>query len=328
MLAMGFVAGVTLYLAYIAARCVFRIEEGHVAVITTFGAPLETADGKLKLAPPGLHLKLPWQVLHRVPLMEQVIDLSGPAGARSVMTDDGTVLRVDSILRLSPDEDKIRRYLFDLKEPKKHIAELFTCLLRNELANVRPSGERGEVEGPGGSLALVRRDRRRLNDDIMSFCQREIGDVYGVTFHAVDLIDIRPPDELDEALNAVMSAQSEAERVYARTEAECQRRTIAARRGVEVATLNAQAVEREIHSIVHALHTLEKQGTLEAYVQRRRTEVLSQAKLHYVRSHAASAATGSSLRPIPRDVAPGNAARRIGADGTKSGVTLPLQPAE
>lgn len=291
MLAIGILLALLVHLGFVAVRCYFRIDEGHVGVLTRFGAALREPgdDRRLRLYRPGLHLKWPWYEVHLVPLMEQIIELSGRERGRSVMMEDGTVLRVDSILRFLPVESEIYRFLFDLKEPKKHIAELFTCLLRNELANAR--GKSADDEG--GSLAHVRSERSRVNAEIMTFCQREIGDVYGVNFGAVDLVDIRPPDELDEALNAVTSARTDAEAIYARTDADCQRRVIAAERGVEVARVKAEAVEREIAGLARALAALEQQGTLDLYVERRRAEVLSQSKLHYVRALARPALAGA-----------------------------------
>ncbi|BBL72863.1 SPFH domain-containing protein [Methylogaea oryzae] len=293
----GIISGLGAYLAYAVARCTFRIGEGHVGVLTSFGAAERVGGDRLRLYRPGLHFKWPWQVVHCVPLMEQIIELSGNERGRTVMMADGTLLHVDSILRFMPLESELERFLFDLKDQRKHIADLFSCLLRKELANVKPQPgchDNHKLHGPGGSLALVRRERRHVNAEIKDFCQKEIGDVYGVHFSAVDLVDVRPPDELDEALNGVMSARSEVEEMLARAEAACERRIIAAQRGVEVAKLKASAVEREIAGLAEAVAELDRQGTLELYINRRRAEVLSQSKLHYVRVGASAAVSSQT----------------------------------
>ena len=117
----------------------------------------------------------------------------------------------------------------------------------------------------------------------MEYCKGEIGSQYGVRFSAVDLVDISPPAELDEALNAAVHAQMNAETTYAHAEAAAERKIIASQRGVEVEELKALAVEDEIRTLTAQLEELEKDKTLELYVARRNAEVLSQSKHHYVR---------------------------------------------
>lgn len=286
MLTIGFILGIVVFVSYTLFRCSFRVEEGHVGLVTSLGAVLrDPADKRrLKIFRPGLHLRWPWQDVHHVALMEQIIDLSGSDGARTAMAEDGTVLRFESILRYLPLEETLYDFVFDLRSPREHITSLFTCLLRNEIAIFRP--EEGAPSGPGGSYSLIRRERRKLNAEIMRFCQSEIGANYGVEFRAVDLIDILPPDELDEALNAAIGAQSEADAAYAHAEADAQRRIIAAKRGVEIAETKATAVEREVLTLAARLEELDREGTLDLYVARRNAEVLSQSKTHYIRRDA------------------------------------------
>jgi len=282
MLLLGFVCGLVAFMLYAFVRSSFRVEEGHVGLVTSLGAVLrDPSKGKLLIYRPGLHFKWPWQAVHHVTLMEQIIDLSGADGARTAMAEDGTVLRFESILRYLPLERTLYDYVFDLRSPKEHITSLFTCLLRNEIANFHPAPD--SEPAPGGSYSLIRRERRKLNAEIMSFCKREIGENYGVDFRAVDLVDILPPDELDDALNAAINAQSEAETAYAHAEADAQRRIIAARHGVEIAETKATAVEREVLTLAGRLEELDTAGTLDLYVSRRNAEVMSQSKTHYVR---------------------------------------------
>lgn len=290
MLWIGMLVGAVTYVVYILfVRCSFRVDQGYLGVLTSFGAA-QKESGTLRTFPPGLHWKWPWQRVHRVAMMEQNLELSGEEGGRTAMTEDGTILRFDSILRFHPAESELEQFLFDLKSPHEHITGLFTCLLRNEIADFSPTVasdstalERADASA-GGSYALIRRQRRMLNERIEEFCRTQIGERYGVRFSAVDLTDILPPDELANALNAVINAQSEAEGLYALAEAESQQRIVAAERGVEVAKARALAAEREIQTLGVFLEDLHKQGTLQDYVQRRRTEVVSQSRTLYMRS--------------------------------------------
>ena len=299
MFTIGLAVGFLVYLAYLASRSVFRIQEGHVGVVTTLGAALREPgqERHLKLFPPGLHYKMPWQKFRSISLMEEIIDLSGPEGARVAMAADGTTLRLDAVLRYLPVPEELYNLIFDMAAPQEHITGLFTCLLRSEIANFRPANEgrsgddpalhpstpQAHPDTPGGSYALLQRERRRLNEEIMEYCKGEIGSQYGVRFSAVDLVDISPPAELDEALNAAVHAQMNAETTYAHAEAAAERKIIASQRGVEVAELKALAVEDEIRTLTAQLEELEKDKTLELYVARRNAEVLSQSKHHYVR---------------------------------------------
>jgi regulator of protease activity HflC (stomatin/prohibitin superfamily) len=278
----GIVIGLLLYGLYLATKCFFRVQEGHVAVLTSFGAAVREGD-RLKTFRPGLHRKLPWQRVHVVPMMEQSVDLSGEEGGRTAMAEDGTVLRLDSILRYAPVDGALDKYLFGLRAPIDHVTGLFTCLLRNEIANFRPAAENDDSVG---SYALIRRERRELNRRIEDFCAQKIGERYGVRFHAVDLVDILPPDELAHALNAVIQARSEADAAYARAESETQQRTLAAARGVEIARARAAAVETEIETLARFLQELEDRETLPLYVARRRAEVTSEARALYLKRPA------------------------------------------
>lgn len=287
----GFVVGALLTLGYVLRLCFFRVEEGHVAVLTTFGrAEHEGASKALRIHRPGLAFKRPWQRVVVVSMKEQNLDLSGEEGGRMAMTDDGTILRFDSILRYVPVEKDLYRFLFGLDKPLEHITELFTCLLRNEIANFRAPAKRAMVDSTravfdeqGGSYALIRRERNLLNGRIAEFCKAEIGDRYGVSFAAVDLKDILPPDELAEALNAVIHAKADAEAKYFRGEGECQQRILAAEAGVEIARARARATETEILALGAHLGALESAGVLDRYVKRRRSEVLAESRTHFVR---------------------------------------------
>ncbi|WP_394824554.1 SPFH domain-containing protein [Pendulispora albinea] len=292
----GFLGGLAVYLGVLGYRAWFRVEQGYLAVLTSFGAAvMKGKDGKaLRLFEPGLHFKWPWQKVHTVAIMEQNLDLSGEDGGRMAMAEDGTVLRFDSILRYAPDKEQIYAFLFGMKAPLEHITRLFTCLLRNEIANfgrtARDSRDsrdprESQPEAPHeGSYALIRRERHELNRRIEAFCRDQVGERYGVKFNAVDLTDILPPDELVDALNAVMNAKAEADEEYARAEADCQRHILAAERGVDIARARALAAEREIRTLATYLEELRKSSTLALYVQRRKAEVLAQSRAYYFRS--------------------------------------------
>jgi regulator of protease activity HflC (stomatin/prohibitin superfamily) len=299
MLIIGIFVGVIAYGVYLLARCSFRVDQGHLAVLTSFGAAVKN-DKELKTYGPGLHFKWPWQRVHHVAMMEQSLELSGEEGGRTAMAYDGTILRFDSILRFQPIPAELEHFLFELKSPHEHITGLFTSLLRNEIANFQPSTStsasatapaaahgdavRESIEATGGAYAQIRRERALLNQRIEEFCRTQIGRRYGVQFNAVDLTDILPPDELADALNAVINTQTEAESLYSHAEADTRQQVVAAEHGVEIAKARGLATELEINTLGDVLAKLHADGTLADYVGRRRAEVISQSKTLYMRS--------------------------------------------
>jgi len=305
MIFIGILVGAAAYCVYLLARCAFRVEQGHLAVLTSFGAAVKDGS-QLKTYGPGFHWKWPWQRVHHVAMMEQSLELSGEEGGRTAMTYDGTILRFDSILRFQPVPAELEHFLFGLKSPHEHITGLFTSLLRNEIANFHPpalangdakgdakTGAKGgapeqsleeSIEATGGAYAQIRRERALLNQRIEEFCRTQIGRRYGVQFNAVDLTDILPPDELANALNAVINTQTEAESLYSHAEAHTRQQVVAAEHGVEIAKARGLATELEINKLGDVLAQLHAEGTLADYVGRRRAEVVSQSKTLYMRS--------------------------------------------
>ncbi len=211
------------------------------------------------------------------------------------MLNDGNVIRLDSMLRYVPESDGLEHYLFGMHQRDEHLTGLFTCLMRNEVANVKVPPSKGTdlkvTDDAGGAYAVIRRERQLINQRISEFCRQVLGDRYGVRFKAVDIVDIHPPDELADALNAVMSARAAADELRFRAESECAQRLLSAEEGVEIARLRAAAIETEMIGLGDHLVTLHESGVLDAYVNRRKDEVLSDVRTVYLADRAKEGAT-------------------------------------
>jgi regulator of protease activity HflC (stomatin/prohibitin superfamily) len=291
---LGLILGLAAYLLFISRKFAFRVNEGHVGVLNTFGAA-ELSGKDLRTFPPGLHQKWPWQHSIEVPMM-----------------------RFDSNLRYVPESGKLKHFLFGMRNPLEHITGLFTCLLRNEIANFETQTQRGrsadsqeglvlaggaqegsyalskaDFADEAGSYSQIRRQRALLNKHIEDFCQTKIGDRYGVRFNAVDLVDILPPDEIADALNGVMQARTEADTAFFNAEGECRQRLLSANEGIAIAKVRAHATEVEIEKLCEYLAELAKSGTLQAYVERRKAEAYAESKTLYVRTGDAHATKGA-----------------------------------
>lgn len=286
-----FLSGLIFGLALTAARLMyvsyFRVEEGQVAVLTRFGRALRVEDGQtapLQVFTPGLHRKAPWDEVILVNAKDQWVELTGEHGGRNVMAADGILLRIDAILRYAPDPKALDAFLFQLRAPVEHVTGLFTSLLRNEIARFK--GSSPSTADDEGSYAVLRRERRHLLHRMEAFCTENLGNRYGLRATAVDLVDVLPPDELADALNAVMQARAEVGTLVARAEADARRRELAAKQGVAVAEARAEATEIEIDYLAGALGELHAQGTLADYVARRSDEVIGDSRTVYIRRDA------------------------------------------
>ena len=105
---------------------------------------------------------------------------------------------------------------------------------------------------------------------------------YGIQVVAVDLLQIDPPEELVDALNTVITAESEANALVARTDLQAQQRVLSAEQAVAIANARALATESEIRTVGEELGALVDQGVLKDYVDRRRMEVLGGSRRVYL----------------------------------------------
>lgn len=283
--AIGVFVGLALFGLYLLKDCFFRVRQGEVGVLVRLGGAVRAPGGAVRLHPPGLHAKWPFDVAQVVSLKEQLVPLAGEKGHEFLLLNDGTVIRVDAVARYRVQREGVERWLFGALHPQQHLVGLYTCLLRNEMANAKV--ELGHPSDPhddaGGAFALIRRERQLVNRRISEFVNQSLGGIYGVDFRAVDITDIHPPDELADALNSVMSARAQADELRQRVASESAQRLLAAREGVEIARLKAEAAEAEIGAIAANLARLEEQGALGDYVARRKAEVLSDVRTLFVR---------------------------------------------
>jgi regulator of protease activity HflC (stomatin/prohibitin superfamily) len=267
---------ISLFLSFL-YQSFFTVEEGHVGIITNFGKAELDPEEKLKLYFSGAHLKWPWSKVYLISTMEQVFDLHDDG--KSVLAYDGTVLRLEAKLRYRTNVENIYDYFFKLKNPIDHIKGLFTSLLSYQIASFKGNEKNTVIS----SYASIRKERKLLNDQIDRFCHENLQGRYGIELQSIDLIDILPPLELDQALNAVLSADVEAEAMYYRAEANCIQKKLAAKANVEIEKFKAEAIEIEILTLGNYLSELDEDKTLNLYIERRKKEVLYDTKNIFIR---------------------------------------------
>lgn len=281
----------------------FKVDEGHMAVLTRFGAVIRDPSilatttslkyhnqsnqtdfiecSNVKLFQPGSHWKLPWDKVVSFSVMERVIDFSGEKGGKYAMAADGTVLRLDSKIRFLPQTNDIYAYLFELKNPMGHLREMFTCILRNEIANFKGDPKDTELFG---SFSAIRRERKRLNDQVDWVGRDQVGSSYGIQFLGVDLMDIIPPQELESALNGIQSARTEAETLYSRAEADARQKVVAAEQGVEISKIRAESIAMELNALSRMVKKLSNDNTMDYYLAHRKTELIGDSKMVFMQT--------------------------------------------
>ncbi|MBC7976444.1 MAG: SPFH domain-containing protein [Myxococcales bacterium] len=288
---LGLALGAAAVALFVLARASVRIENGSLGVISSFGRFVRDAAGAVKTLGPGLHWKAPWTDVAHVSLAERsvAVDGSGSAAARGhaptgehpraaieVLASDGTRIRVHARLRFRVDPDRVATFLADSKHAIAHLCGLFQLTLREQLAR---------FEQRPDELSAYTALRLRMNElqhRTLEGMKHPALAEYGIVVIAVDLLQIDPPEELVDALNAVITAESEAHALVARTELLSQQRVISAEQAVEIAHARALAVESEIRTVGEELSVLSDQGVLRDYVARRRAEVMGGSRRVYL----------------------------------------------
>jgi hypothetical protein len=243
--------------------------------------------------PPGLHFKLPWQQARVDSRSWRRSSISrAPRGRehghgrrterRSASTPCSAIMPVSRRalqLRLRHDV-----------APKEHITGLFTCLLRNEIANFRCDGRQQPcLEGgsPGGSYALLPAAARASSTtEIMTYCKDR--DRVAVR----DPLQRRRPGRHPPTGGARRGPQRRGARADARRDdlrarggprrAPRHRRHVAGSRLPQMEAMRRRGRDRDILA-AQLDEARSRANTLELYVARRSAEVLSQSRHHYVR---------------------------------------------
>lgn len=263
---------VALFLFVIAG---FRVDNGSVAVLTVFGRFVR--DGHTaRTFGPGLHWKAPWAKPIVVSLAERSLALGEKGASIEALASDGTRIRINVRLRFRVRPDGLMKYIADNKDTVEHLAGLFRLTVREQIARFEKKPE--ELS----AYTSLRLRMHELQQRIEIAMKQATLDEYGVEVASVDLLQIDPPEELVDALNAVISAESEANALVARTELQAQQRCLAAEQAVEIANAHALATEAEIRTVGSELGTLADQGVLREYVARRQDEVLGESRRVYL----------------------------------------------
>ena len=185
----------------------------------------------------GLHFKLPFieRVVKKVSLKEQVADFD----PQPVITKDNVTMQIDTVIYFQITDPKL--YTYGVEYPMSAIENLTATTLRNII---------GELEL---DQSLTSRDT--INAKMRSILD-EATDPWGIKVNRVELKNILPPKEIQNAMEKQMKAERERREAILRAEGEKRSAILMAEGEKESAVLRADAKKQE--------QILEAQGRAEA----------------------------------------------------------------
>ena len=214
---MGFVVFIILLLIVVGVlvSCIKVVPQAYAYVVERLGAYQGTWDV-------GLHFKVPFidKVARRVLLKEQVVDFA----PQPVITKDNVTMRIDTVVFFQITDPKL--YAYGVENPIMAIENLTATTLRNII---------GELE-----LDQTLTSRETINTKMRASLDVAT-DPWGIKVNRVELKNIIPPAEIQNAMERQMKAERERREAVTRAEGEKKASVTVAEGQKEAAILEAQA---------------------------------------------------------------------------------------
>ncbi|MGN0483165.1 MAG: SPFH domain-containing protein [Lachnospiraceae bacterium] len=197
------------------ANCVKIVPQAHAMVIERLGAYQGTWDV-------GMHFKVPIidRVAKKVVLKEQVVDFP----PQPVITKDNVTMQIDTVVYYQITDPKL--YVYGVENPIMAIENLTATTLRNII---------GDLE-----LDQTLTSRETINTHMRSALD-EATDPWGIKVNRVELKNITPPREIQDAMEKQMKAERERRESILRAEGEKKSTILVAEGKKESAILDAEA---------------------------------------------------------------------------------------
>ena len=201
----------------------------------------------------GLHVKVPFidRIAKTVSLKEQVVDFK----PQPVITKDNVTMQIDTVVFFQITDPKL--YCYGVENPISAIENLSATTLRNII---------GELE-----LDSTLTSRDTINAKIRVILD-EATDPWGIKVNRVELKNIIPPREIQDAMEKQMKADRERREKVIQAEAEKKSQVLVAEGEKESKILRAQAdkesqilaAEAEKQSMILRADAVKEQKILEA----------------------------------------------------------------
>ena len=222
----GFVAIIVIVVIVliIVSSCVKIVPQAQAFVVERLGGYHSTWNV-------GLHFKLPIidRVARRVALKEQVVDFA----PQPVITKDNVTMRIDTVVFFQITDPKL--YAYGVENPLMAIENLTATTLRNII---------GDLE-----LDQTLTSRETINTKMRSSLDIAT-DPWGIKVNRVELKNIIPPSEIQDAMEKQMKAERERRESILRAEGEKRSTILVAEGKKESAILEAEG--EKASAILHA----------------------------------------------------------------------------
>ncbi len=206
---------IVLLVLYLVLSSVRIVPQAHAYVIERLGA----YNGTWSV---GFHFKVPFldRVAKRVSLKEQVVDFA----PQPVITKDNVTMRIDTVVYYQITDPKL--YSYGVDNPIMAIENLTATTLRNII---------GDLE-----LDATLTSRETINTKMRSTLD-EATDPWGIKVNRVELKNIIPPSEIQNAMEKQMKAERERREAILRAEGEKKSSVLRAEGHKESMILEAEA---------------------------------------------------------------------------------------
>ena len=227
---------IILLVIILVVRNIKIVPQAHAFVIERLGAYSATWNT-------GLHLKVPFidRISKKVSLKEQVVDFP----PQPVITRDNVTMQIDTVVYFEITDPKL--YAYGVERPLSAIENLTATTLRNII---------GDLE-----LDNTLTSRDTINDKIRIILD-EATDAWGIRVIRVELKNILPPREIQDAMEKQMKAERERRARILDAEGEKRSQILVAEGLKESAILKADAVKeqkiREAQGEAEAILTVQK----------------------------------------------------------------------
>lgn len=209
------IVAVILFILFVITRCIKIVPQAHVFVIERLGsfyAEWET----------GIHMLFPFvdRIAGKVSLKEKVADFK----PQSVITKDNVTMQIDTVVFYQITNAK--QYIYGVENPLQAIENFSATTLRNII---------GELE-----LDATLTSRDVINKKITEILDLET-DRWGIKVNRVELKNILPPREIQDAMEKQMKAERERREKILQAEGDKKSQILVAEGEKESQILRAQA---------------------------------------------------------------------------------------
>lgn len=276
-------------LAAIIIKNIVIVPQAHAYVIETFGAYSKTMGT-------GLNVKVPFiqRVARRVSLKEQVLDYP----PQPVITKDNVTMQIDTVVYFKISKPEL--YCYGVDNPMMAMENLTATTLRNIIGEL-------ELDDTLTSRDTINAKMRELLD--------EATDPWGIKVNRVELKNIMPPRDIQEAMEKQMRAEREKRESVLRAEGEKQASILQAQGEKEAAILRAEAKKVEM--------VKEAEGHSESIRLHKQAEAEGLLKMQQAEANAIAMLINAGLKPEDIVRLRSFDALKVAADGNATKIIIP-----